>query len=151
MSHDLSHRFLCIRAKEKAPVSAIIRSLDHTQETTPTQLLELCSGRFESQVTGHVTRQPSDSSSSQGMRDLLGLSPTPTPGPGSNGLVNTGPVRTDFSQINEVIGLCSGVFPTTQPIPPGYHGDSESDDDDMPRITKKKRVQRKTTTPLTTQ
>ena len=76
-----------------------------------------------------------------------------------------------FSQFNEVVGLCSGAFPTTQatgnigrPLQSvlggdesqnavlnwatkqkegdGYYGDSESEDEDMPLI-KKKRVKLK--------
>ena len=123
--------FLCLR-KEKRHAhpspSAIKDSLDPTQPGSPSELLNLCSGKFETTQdppTLSRHRHPSDSSSTQGFRELLGIATKPKP-VGISGLLSNEDGRShseggvgfggsqNFSQFNEVIGLCSGVFPTTQ-------------------------------------
>ncbi len=179
--------FLCVR-KEKRHAhssSAIQDSLDPTQGSSPAELLGLCSGQFEETRDPPSPRRqlPSDSSNTQDVRELLGLATKPK-AVGISGLLSgdrgdvegvTGGLTFDgtqgFSQFNEVVGLCSGAFPTTQatghvsrPLQSvlggdesqnavlnwatkqkegdGYYGDSESEDEDMPLI-KKKRVKLK--------
>lgn len=118
--------------------------MDSTQLGSPSELLNLCSGQFTNTpgadvnsrpsalASGTRRRHPSDSSNTQGVRELLGLSVKPR-SVGISGLLSLGEDSTqgsvsnhesgigfgmasgrDFSQLNEVIGLCSGVFPQTQ-------------------------------------
>ena len=140
------------RQPRHSPLSAIKDSVDPTQDSSPSELLALCSGQFvpdeDAQLVGVSTtttnrgqffdRSLSDGST-QGVRELLGLTmqstndgskPTDSIArlfssfdSGSQSHVTGGDVA-GFSdqlnsqgctqQMNEVIGLCSGVFPTTQ-------------------------------------
>ena len=124
--HSLS-RFLCIRKKpHNSPVSAIPVTVDPTQpEPSSHELLALCSGRFETQDPPHPyeerKRHPSDSST-QGVRELLGLPPRKPKPVGISKLLATSNSGRSLnsedtlnSEMSEVLGLCSGVFPTTQP------------------------------------
>ena len=121
-------RFLCIRKERKhnsPPVSAIQDAVDPSQlEPSSDELLALCSGQFKTQdhpPSEERKRHPSDSSSTQGVRELLGLPPIkPKPSGISKLLAASGSGislnsdATQSSEMNEVLGLCSGVFPATQ-------------------------------------
>ena len=105
-------------------LSAIKSIVDPTQDASSNELLELCSGRFDQSQhpAGHMTerrRHPSDGST-QGVRELLGL-PLQSKPPsilklldeeGRDSLMKED--SQNSAEMNEVIGLCSGVFPTTQ-------------------------------------
>ena len=124
----MDFRFLCIRKEKKynsPPVSAIQDAVDPSQpEPSSTELLALCSGQFKTQdppCGEERKRHPSDSSSTQGVRELLGLPPIkPKPSGISKLLAASGSgislnsENTQSSEMNEVLGLCSGVFPATQ-------------------------------------
>ena len=97
------------------------------EEPSSSELLVLCSGGFdETQNTTTAAaagerergRNLSDDSSSQTVRELLGL-PVKSPRQGSlTKLLASGSVpsedTTQGSCMSEVLGLCSGVFPSTQ-------------------------------------
>ena len=127
------YSFLCLR-KEKKPVSPVggssLKSIvDPSQEPNSDELLALCSGRFEetqNPTAGERERERdhsrnlSDSTSSQAVRELLGLPVrSPRQSSGIDRLLVSGSVpsedTTQGSCMSEVLGLCSGVFPTTQP------------------------------------
>lgn len=131
-------------------MSAIKSIVDPTQNISSNELLELCSGRFDQSqnLSSHVIerrRHPSDGSM-QGVRELLGL-PLQSKPPsilklldqdGENSLMKEDSQTS--SEMNEVIGLCSGVFPTTQAsqgikksldIVPGVRDGSQSRKDEI--------------------
>ena len=144
------------RQPRDSPLSAIKDTVDPTQESSPSELLALCSGQFapdeDAQLVGATTtttsigttkkeqffdRRLSDSST-QGVRELLGLTGEPTnerskpidsiarlfssfeSGTQSCSTIDSAGFSSQLNgqgstqQIDEVIGLCSGIFPTTQ-------------------------------------
>ena len=143
------------RQPRDSPLSAIKDTVDPTQESSPSELLALCSGQFapdeDAQLVGATTtasigttkeeqffdRSLSDSST-QGVRELLGLTAEPTnerskptdsiarlfssfesgmqscSAKDSAGFSSQLNGQGSTQQIDEVIGLCSGIFPTTQ-------------------------------------
>lgn len=146
--------FLYVRKERQprhSPLSAIKDSVDPTQDTSPSELLALCSGQFapdeDAQLVGasatttknreqFIDRSLSDGST-QGVRELLGLATGSTDvsrkpvdsiarlfssfDGGSQSCVSREFGFNDqlssqscTQQMNEVIDLCSGVFPTTQ-------------------------------------
>ena len=122
--------FLCLRKEKKSvsPVgSSTLKSIvDPSQELSSSELLALCSGNFEetqstTAVESERRRHPSDSSSSQTVRELLGLPAKPPQRSSISKLLASSSVMSGNSEdtqgscMNEVLGLCSGVFPTTQP------------------------------------
>lgn len=129
-------RFICYRKKSEPTLpslsshshSALMAAVEPTQDSSPSELLALCSGRFDeggAEPGTHRERHLSDSSSSQAVREILGLPLASKPQvsrascllPSSIGSL-VGGVATDdttqVSQMSEVLGLCSGVF---QPTP----------------------------------
>ena len=141
-AHSLLSRFICYRKESKprprssSGVHSAARSaVEPTQDGSPSELLALCSGQFDVGVAegsrGRV-RHLSDSSGSQAVRELLGLPPAPKPRAScaSSLLVSTGSLlggvvtddTTQVSQMNEVLGLCSGVFQTTSDPTAGRRG-----------------------------
>ena len=98
------------------------------EDAVDTELLALCSGKFETQSESllpplhpSLSHQTSDSSSIQGVRELLGLKQQRTTSGLSKLLGTAGLTSEDAeksvlgsSDMSEVLGLCSGVFPTTQ-------------------------------------
>ena len=109
--------------------------LDDLTQEPDTQLLELCSGKFpqldpSGKSKSHLNpsvpmlrhRHSSDSSSVQAVRELLGLRPKlsridigVSKLVGSVGL-NSEETKSTFesADMSEVVGLCSGAFPSTQ-------------------------------------
>lgn len=98
------------------------------EDAVDTELLALCSGKFETQsesllppLRPSLSHQTSDSSSIQGVRELLGLKQQRTTS-GLGKLLGTAGLTSEdteksmlgSSDMSEVLGLCSGVFPTTQ-------------------------------------
>ena len=98
------------------------------EDAVDTELLALCSGKFETQSESlllpfnpSLSRQTSDSSSVQGVRELLGLKQQRTTS-GLSKLLGTAGLASEDTEksalgsndMSEVLGLCSGVFPTTQ-------------------------------------
>ena len=122
-------------------MSAIRDALDPTQPSSATELLALCSGQFTAGTGGgrgeeegrerernsasrERRRHLSDSSSTQGVRELLGLPIKPKPVGISKLLAasNTSSFSLNFdesqsSAVDNVLELCSGVFPATQQQP----------------------------------
>ena len=102
--------------------------MDATQEPSSSELLALCSGQFESQPEhcSERKRHPSDSGSSQAVRELLGLPVNITDNKpitvgiskllavNSRSGMGLNSDETQSTELSEVIELCSGVFPTTQ-------------------------------------
>ncbi len=118
-----SFSFLCVRKEKKynSPLSAINIAEDLSQDPSSSELVGLCSGNFETQPFSLRRRHPSDDSTSQGVRDLLGIPSLAKPKPvGISKLLQSRPdvglnvQESQGSEMSEVIGLCSGVFPTAE-------------------------------------
>lgn len=105
-------RFLCVR-KEKKTVSptssgALWEALDHSQQPSPNQLLNLCSGKFPDtppppDKAPAPGKPPGGGSGTQVVRGLLGL--------------RTEEEEESLGQDSSdegLIGLCSGMFPASQ-------------------------------------
>lgn len=104
-------RFLCIH-KEKVTTSPIAVQLigavdpSPSQGGSPSELLQLCSGQFPATPPSDVLPGNRKGSSTQAVRELLGLDTQVEPGMGmSQDMRDTQ---------NDVIGFCSGVFPSSQ-------------------------------------
>ena len=106
-------RFLCIRNRPKkfnSPHSALQSVVEKHPDSSPSELIALCSGAFETQIS-------TDNNEST-VKKVSAFS--------SLACLNT------QDSISDVLGLCSGVFPTDT-------NSHENDDDDMmPKITRKK-------------
>ena len=110
--------------KQKRP-SRVTLLAESTQDgAADSELLALCSGNFETQSDSLLadlrSQRPSDSSSFQGVRELLGVK-QPRPVGLSKLLGSTGFMSGDTDKstlgspdMNEMLGLCSGAFPSTQ-------------------------------------
>lgn len=118
-----SHSFLCLRKEKKhnSPFSAINDAVESSQDPSSSELLGLCSGKFETQPFSQHGRYPSDHGASQGVRELLGLPASAKPKPvGISNLLQSrsgmdlNVEESQNSEMSEVIGLCSGVFPTAR-------------------------------------
>ena len=104
------YRFLCIRkekVKASSPGDALREAMDSSpyKDHSPSELLQLCSGKFPDTplpITG--ARSPgSIGGSTQAVRELLGLEPGMRIG-----------LDTQEPELDDVAGLCSGLFPSSQ-------------------------------------
>lgn len=114
--------------KQHKPAVNLLGEASLDGETADAELLALCSGKFETQSESlapphpPLSWHPSDSNSVQGVRELLGLKqPRSTTAGiskllGSTSLISDDVERSTLGSVdmNEVLGLCSGVFPATQ-------------------------------------
>lgn len=126
----LCYRFLCIRKdKVSSPGSALYGAIDQSQKSSSSnELLQLCSGHFSDSPVPLRGRQlppsPADSEDSdsegseedsQEVRELLGLPQQLKPR-------ITMDLDTQDGGVDEVLGLCSGVFPSQQQQQAVLHG-----------------------------
>lgn len=101
------YRFLCIR-KEKinSPVAAKLRgAIDPSPSDgdSPSELIQLCSGQFPATPSPHGLTDNRKGCGTQAVRELLGFDTQLEP-------------RMGMSQAtqDDVIGFCSGAFPSSQ-------------------------------------
>ena len=110
--------------KQKRPSRVTLLAESTQDRAADSELLALCSGNFETQSDSLPSdlrsRRLSDSSSFQGVRELLGVK-QPRPAGLSKLLGSTGFMSGDTDKstlgspdMNEMLGLCSGAFPSTQ-------------------------------------
>ena len=109
---------------QRKPMASLLGEATQDGGTADAELLALCSGKFETQTDSlappHAppTCHLSDSNSVQGVRELLGLK-QPRSMAGISKLLESTSEDIERStsgsvDMNEVLGLCSGVFPPTQ-------------------------------------
>ena len=101
-----------------SPFSAIKDSLDPTQESSQSELLALCSGQFAPNEDAQLVGTSSSTTDSIA-RLFSSREGGITSHTSSNAGFGTQMDTQGYTQMNEVIGLCSGVFPTTQLHPNG--------------------------------
>lgn len=114
--------------KRKLPPRPVLLN-DDTQDTmADAELLALCSGRFDSHTFSVSHSRQSSDSGLQGVQELLGFRSKPAGTAGLRKLLESSSIMADgrgggdrdgtessFAvDSDEVLGLCSGVFPETQ-------------------------------------